>query len=515
MAIPPGPARAATAPLGSLGRRVAVGAAFMVAMRFAFRGIGLVNTLILVRFLTPTDFGIVGFATLAFSVLDQLSDLSSGLALIRMENPRREHYDTAWTLGILRGCLCALLFAASAPILASFIHEPRVRTLSYVIAALAMLQSCENPGMVDLQRDLRFDRLFWCGVISKVLGTAACIAVAVLMRSYWALMAGIVIGRVASLALSYVASRYRPRFALAAWRELLNFSKWMLIVNIQNLIDSYATVFTIGRMNGAAAIGYYQVAYQIAALPVSEVAAPARQPIYAGYARVAHDPALLRQQFLDGFGLIFLLVTPACVGVALLAEPITHLFLGQQWMIAVDVVALCAFYALFDSVAHFCTPLFFVLHRERSFVHIFSVVLAFRVPGMILGVYLYGVEGAVFAMMVTAVLNLVLWLWRVAPLIELGVRQVVRAVWRTVAGTCVMAGVVWISAAHWAMPQEEAAGLLRFACLCSLGAAVHFAVQFSLWVASGMPGGAETTIVNVTRAASKRLSMRRRFSVPA
>ncbi len=502
------------APTHGLGRRVAIGAAFMVAMRIAFRGIGLVNTLILVRFLTPGDFGIVGFATLAFSLLNQLSDLSSGVALIRLKNPQRAHYDTAWTLGILRALVCAVLFAGSAPLLAAFIHDPRVQTLSYVVVALAILQSFENPGMVDLQRDLRYGRLFWCGVISKLLGTAACIAIAVLARSYWALILGLVGERMAALVLSYIVSRYRPRFALSAWRELLNFSKWMLVINIQNLLDSYSTVFTIGRMNGAVAIGFYQVAYQIAALPVTEIAAPARQPIYAGYARIAGDRALLRRHFLDGFALVFLLVTPASVGIALLAWPMTHLLLGPQWAAAADVVALCAFYALFDSVAHFCTPLFFVLHRERSFVHIFSVVLAFRVPGMIAGAYFYGVEGAVFAMMVTAVLNLILWLWRAAPLIDLTSRQVAHTVWRTVAGTCAMAAVVSFCAAHWAMPSGEAAGLLRLSGLCVLGAAVHFGVQFSVWIATGAPAGAETTIMNMARKASQ-LSLRRRRHVPA
>jgi PST family polysaccharide transporter len=106
---------AAGAPV-SVRRRVAIGAALMVAMRFAFRGIGLVSTLILARLLTPEDFGLVGFETIAYSVLDQLSDLSSSVALIRMKNPERRHYDTAWTLGVFRGLLSGLLFRAGGPV---------------------------------------------------------------------------------------------------------------------------------------------------------------------------------------------------------------------------------------------------------------------------------------------------------------------------------------------------------------------------------------------------------------
>ena len=498
------PQAAAPAPLG---RRVAVGAAFMVAMRFAFRGIGLVNTLILVRFLTPADFGLVGFATMAYTIVDQISDFSSGLQLIRMADPQRRHYDTAWTLGILRSVAIGAIFAASAPLLASFIREPRVALLSYVLAGMSILQALENPGTVDLQRQLRFDRIFWCGLISKLLGTAACLAVAFIFRSYWALIAGIVGSRVASLLLSYVISSYRPRLDLASWREMLSFSRWMLLINVQNLINDYATVFTIGRLNGAAAIGIYQVSYQIAALPVSELAAPVRQPIYAGYARVAPDRALLRRHFLDGFGLVFLAVTPACTGLALLAGPTTHLFLGDRWLVATNVVALCSFYALFDSVAHFCQPLFFVLHRERRYVHLFSAVLAIRIPTMLVGAYLYGVQGAVFAMMVTAFLNLVLWVGWAAPLIDLRLAHLRQAVWRTLAATAAMSAVVWLAAGHWPPPIGGASGLARYVCLCGLGALTHTAVQLALWAASGHPPGAERTILEALRGLAGRLPL--------
>ena len=488
-----------------VGKRVAVGAAFMVAMRFAFRGLGLINTLILVRFLTPADFGLVGFATMAYSVVDQISDFSSGLQLIRMANPQRRHYDTAWTLGILRGAAMGALFAASAPLLAAFIREPRVELLSYVLAGMSVLQALENPGMVDLQRRLQFSRIFWCGVISKVFGTAVCIAIALMFRSYWALVAGTIGTRIVSLLLSYAVSPYRPRLDLSAWREMLNFSKWMLVINLQNMFSDYSTVFTVGRMNGAAAIGLYQVSYQIAALPVSELAAPVRQPIYAGYARVAHDRALLRRHFVDGLGLVLLAVAPACTGIALLAGPTTHLFLGDKWLVATNVVAFCSFYALFDSVAHFCQPLFFVLHHERRYVHLFTVVLAVRLPAMLVGAYFFNVEGAVFAMMVTAFLNLVLWLGWVAPLIDLRFSQFRRAVWRTVTATAAMSLVVFLAAARWPAPTAEASGLFRYILLCGLGAATQTVVQLALWIASGRPIGAEMTIVHAARGLLGRL----------
>ena len=51
----------------ALGRRVAGASITMVVMRFAFRGIGLLSTLVLVRLIAPDDFGLLGLATAQFS----------------------------------------------------------------------------------------------------------------------------------------------------------------------------------------------------------------------------------------------------------------------------------------------------------------------------------------------------------------------------------------------------------------------------------------------------------------
>src|ERR1700683_4394730 len=99
----------------SVRRGVAAGAFFMVLLRFSFRLIGLVNTFILVRLLLPSDFGLVGLVTAAYSILDLLSQMSLQMVIIRMPAPTRDDYDTAWTLGLIRGLLIAVLLVSAAP----------------------------------------------------------------------------------------------------------------------------------------------------------------------------------------------------------------------------------------------------------------------------------------------------------------------------------------------------------------------------------------------------------------
>jgi PST family polysaccharide transporter len=88
-----------------LGRLIAVGSFFAVLQRIVLRGLGLFSTLLLVRLLSPEDFGVAAVAGAMLTLLEMLTATSFGLALIRMPAPEPRHYDTAFTLTVLRGVL--------------------------------------------------------------------------------------------------------------------------------------------------------------------------------------------------------------------------------------------------------------------------------------------------------------------------------------------------------------------------------------------------------------------------
>ncbi len=499
----------------SLGQQIAKGAIFMVALRVAFRILGLLSSLILLRLLAPPDFGLVGLVMAALSILEVLSDLSFQAGLIRMHKPKRVHYDTAWTLGILRGAVIGLLVVAMSPLLAKFVHDPRIVNLSFALAVISLLQGFENIGVVDFQREFEFDRYFRYQVFGKIVGVCVCVPAAFFFHSYWALIAGIAATRLSTAAASYVVSDYRPRLSIAGWRDLFDFSKWLLVSNVQWMIDANIMTFMTGYVAGAESIGLYQVANQVASLPASEVAAPIRQPMYAGLSRAAEDMTELRRQTLDGLFMTLALVTPMSIGISLMASPIVDLFFGWKWTAAIPLVHLCALYALFDSVGHFTHNVYIVTHRQRRFVGVFTAMLAVRIPAIVLGAMYYGVVGATAALVATSVFNMVLWSVNIFPLVGISFRDIALGTWRTLFGVLVMAAVViWLSDL-WPEPSGLPAGVLRCAVICAAGAITHIGVQLTAWRLCGEPPGAERHILKSARVIAVRLGLLASKRVPA
>ncbi len=96
-------------PTSSIGTRMARGAAWMVALRSADRVLGFASMLVLARLLVPADFGLVALGMAVVGSLAAFSEFSFDMALIQNQTAERRHYDTAWTLGLLRGFLLVVL----------------------------------------------------------------------------------------------------------------------------------------------------------------------------------------------------------------------------------------------------------------------------------------------------------------------------------------------------------------------------------------------------------------------
>lgn len=486
----------------------------MVGLRFAFRAIGLVSTLILVRLLSPADFGTVGLAMVTFAILDTMSDLSFEKALIRMSNPQPDHYNTAWTLNIIRGAVVAVALVAAGPLLALFVDEPNVEPICYAVACMSLLQGFQNIGMVNYPRAFQFSQIFKFQLTAKLVGFVVTITAAFVLRSFWALVIGTIASRLILVPLSYAMHSYRPRLSLALWKDMFHFSKWLVVINLQVMIENYAMVLVVGRIGGPTGIGLFQVANEIGTLPSSEVAAPIRQPLYVSYTRHLDDMRGFRHQYISGLGLTLTLLIPACIGLWLMAGPITTLFLGAKWTDAQPILELCALLGLFEAAAHCTNDVFTALNRQDRFAKLYMVSLTVRILAIVSGALLGHIEGAVLGLLVSTAFNAFFLNFHVARLTGLTIADYARVIWRSLFAAVLMSGcVLWLNGI-WAEPSDMFSAFLRLFAISGLGALVHMSTLFILWRATGSPPGPEANMVKAVRKSCEKIFERTANTAP-
>jgi lipopolysaccharide exporter len=484
-----------------VGRSLVRGSAWMVALRWGLRVLGLVNTFILARLLTPADFGLVAMAMVVIGLIEVLGQTGQNLALIRHVDPTREHFDSVWTLGILIAAGLTALLWAVAPLAAWYFHEPRARDMIELLALRTLLGGFQNVGVVAFRRELRFDRDFAYQFLQRTLVVGVTIACALWLRDWRALAAGILGGQVLGVASSYLMHPYRPRLCVRRIREILAFSGWMLAVNLAQYVNGRADQFVVGGIAGPAAMGLYNVAADAGTAPAMEITLPVARALFPVFAKIRDDAAAVRTAFLDLFAAVCMVSIAVGLGTALVAEDFVAVALGPRWGAAVPLVRLLAIAGGLYGIMQAAIPVMSALGHARLSAEVTASRAASMVAAVAAAAALGDIETIAWARtLITLVFipGIFLAIARVMP-VSLG--DMASRGWRPLAAGAVMAAVVL--AAHAAVPAIPALRLLTDS---AAGAASYAAALLLLWWLAGRPGGLEAALVARVR---RRLAPRR------
>lgn len=485
---------------------MAKGAIWMILFRLADRSIGVISTLILARLLIPADFGLVAMAMSIVAALEILSAFSFDLALIQNRSAERKHYDTAWTFNVLFGLLNACILLALADTAASFYNEPRVENIMRWLALYAALQGFTNIGIVAFQKDLELHKEVRLGILRKLIGFSVTISLAFALRDYWALVAGQIASVIAGVALSYRLHPYRPRFTLAARKDLFRFSAWMLVNNVLIFLMHRTTDLVLGRSAGAQALGTYSIAYEISNLPTTELVFPISRAVFPGYSKMAASVEDLRRAFLDVLSVILLFVVPAGLGIAVLAEPLVYGLLGEKWKEAIPLIQVLAIFGVLRAASSNSGAVYLALGIPRVLTYVTLLFLTLMGAGLWLLVPAHGAAGAALAMLIAAAIQVPVGFVVVASRLGLSPASLLGVFWRPLAGGLIMAIALVLT-------QHQLASLgvghvVQLLALGPLGLGLYPASVLMLWRLAGRPNGGETYLMPLGSAFLSRFKQR-------
>src|SRR6476659_2717332 len=193
-----------------LATKTILGASWLVSARMGGRAIDVVTVLVLARTLTPADFGLTALAMTLIAIADTVLEIPLMQALIRLKVVDKSHLDTAFTLGMLRGLLLAVVVLAAAWPFSIIFHDSRLVALVAVLCLGPASRSLYSPGMVKFSRQMSFHQAFTAEFAGKILASASAIWLVYQGGGYWAIAASSVVGSVAKTAITYLLAPYRP-----------------------------------------------------------------------------------------------------------------------------------------------------------------------------------------------------------------------------------------------------------------------------------------------------------------
>ncbi len=371
------------------------------------------SLMVLARLLSPQDFGLIGMVTAFTGVLDLFRDFGLSAASVQRATVTEEQTSTLFWINVLVGGMLTIVALALAPLVATFYHEPRLLSVTSVLAIGFLLNGAGVQHSSVLQRQMRFTALALIGVVSLILSTVVAIAMAKAGYGYWALVAmTISTPLVATLgfwmAASWVPGTPRRR---AGIRSMMRFGGTVTLNGLVVYIASNFEKVLLGRYWGAEAIGIYGRAYQLIRIPTDNLNSAVGEVAFAALSRLQDDPERLKRYFLKGYSLVVALTLPITIACALFADDVIFVLLGPKWNGAVEIFRLLAPTILVFALANPLGWLLSALGLVERLLKIALVLAPLMIGGYIVGLPYgpIGVAVAYSAVMTLMVVPIVAW----------------------------------------------------------------------------------------------------------
>lgn len=475
-----------------LARKVFVASAVLSGSRLLARILDMVAAIVIARFLTPADFGMVAIATAALILARAVTDLQVTEAMIRLQDFNDRIINTAFTLSVVRGLIIAAIMCSSAWPMAYFYNDQRLVDLMWVLAIAPVAQGLISPKMVHFLKEVDYTPTSIMETVAKLIAFALSLVVAYHSQSYWALAIALVVPPLISTPLSYFYAPYRPRFDLSETKPIFAFAGWIMLAEFVSVASNSADRLFIGGILGKAQVGAYAMGRQMASTISWGLGAPMMQVLFPGFSKLQTDIPRLTSAYLRGQAMIVAVLLPLGFGLALVASPFVAAVLGPQWQPVVPVLVIFA--PVVATTAAFTMPtrsLILSLGKPKVLLVRDLIIFGIGIPSVIAGAIWFGLMGAVIARCLACVLHIVLNLQIVRR--ELGIpawRQLANC-GRTGISVAAMVGTTTWFGSLGVPSLGSDNGILVLAATSVVGAAAYISTHIATWLVAGQPEGPE------------------------
>ena len=375
---------------------------WLAGARFAGQLVAWAITLVVIRILHPSDYGLMAMAELMMGFAVLFQEMGLYTAMVQKRDLTSRQIEQSFGLLIIANSAIYALVFALAPLFASFFGDPRLTNIVRVLGIQFPLASVGVVQDAMLSRSMNFKRKSFV-TLAVVLGNGfTTLTFALSGAGVWALVYGSLVGSlIRPIGLTIAAQHWcRPRFSRAGMTDMLRFGGFVTVSRLIWYVYSQADVFIIGKILGKEILGYYSIALQLASLPMQKVSDLLSQVGLAAYSSVQQDMGVVRSHFRKAIRILSFISFPIFWGISSISPDLVAVVLGSRWQPAVVPLQLLSLLMPLRMVSHSGSGALEAIGKPQIGTGNLLVALIVMPPAFFIGAYYGGLTGVCIAWLV-------------------------------------------------------------------------------------------------------------------
>jgi len=453
-----------------LKNKAVVGVLWMGSAKLLSQIISWVFSLLVIRILTPDDYGLMGMALVFVGFLHIFNEMGLGAAIVQRQELDRKDLSTVFWINLIVSCGLYFVAFSLAPIVAAFFDNKQLIILIRVLGLILILGSLRMVQSYMLIKEMAFDKKSKAEVASNLPSGLIGLIFAYLGFGVWSLVISVIVQNVILTVLVAYYYAWRPLwiFQLGRMKELLRFG--FQVVGSRLLGYGYGRTdsLVIGKALGEGLLGFYTIALDLSGKGIDYLSEILSQVSFPVYAKLQDDRQSLRKYFLKLTGLVSLIIFPTCAGLILIADDFFAIILTDKWRPAVTVFQILCAIAMVRGLA-FLIPQLLIATGKAALNLRYGLLCAMIMPPAFAAGSIFGLVGVACAWLLVYPFLFYYALTLVFKITNLSLPVYVRSVLPAISGTVIMVSVVILF--QNVIPPGMV--LIRLVGSCSIGAITY------------------------------------------
>jgi O-antigen/teichoic acid export membrane protein len=316
-----------------LKQKVVHGFGWMAGGKFVGQLFSWAVTVIVIRLLTPGDYGLMALATLLLTLLNLIAELGLSFAIIQIENLTEKITRQCFGMILVINVSLFLIFILTSTYTARFFNEPELAPVIQVISFSFLLAIFSIVPEALLEREMNFKKISIINFIATIIGAIATLILALLDYGVWALVWGnIALVFAKTVAMNITNDKFiLPSFDFTGMRKIMSFSTAVAMDRTLFFIYTQADIFLIGKFLGKDLLGIYSVAAHIASLPMHKIMGSINQVAFPAFSSIQSDKQSVSNYTLKASRMMCLATFPVFWGVSSISPEFVNIILGKKW----------------------------------------------------------------------------------------------------------------------------------------------------------------------------------------
>lgn len=261
---------------------------------------GFLRNILIARFVSVEDFGIVSLLALTMSIVEMASNLAIDRLLVQASdgnNPRMQA--TGHAFKALRGLLGGGVLLVAAPFVADLFKVSHIAWAFQCLALIPILRGFVHMDITRYQRDMNFAPTVWAEALPQLISLIIALPLAMWLRDFSVMVWIMIIQSILYLLLSY---RLAERPYQWAWDKIILSRMiafgWPLLINgLLVFIIFQGDKAIIGASFSMKVLGWYSAAFTLSLAPAILVTKVSQSLLLPVLSKIQGNSALFSERY--------------------------------------------------------------------------------------------------------------------------------------------------------------------------------------------------------------------------